>query len=155
MLPGDARPSGRIRNPFGGRHSIESRWLTGAGRWVANASREGGMVRRPLGRQPSFRQRRSWRLGQHGLQTLSDERGLSQRRGTTVVWREVTFMRRFYSLILVMPFVLLTLIASKAGPATAAPEQPVAAAIAPVSAHSTGVRQRTCVFLVDKPRGSR
>ena len=46
-------------------------------------------------------------------------------------------MRRFYSLILVVPFVLLTLIASKAGPATAAPEQPVAAAIAPVSAHST------------------
>jgi hypothetical protein len=46
-------------------------------------------------------------------------------------------MRRFYSLILVMPFVLLTLIASKAGPATTEPEQPVAAAIAPVSAHST------------------
>ena len=46
-------------------------------------------------------------------------------------------MRRFYSLILVMPFVLLTLIASKAGPATAAPEQSVGAAIAPVSAHST------------------
>ena len=46
-------------------------------------------------------------------------------------------MRRFYSLILAMPFVLLTLISSKAGPAAAAPEQPLAAAIAPVPAHST------------------
>jgi hypothetical protein len=45
-------------------------------------------------------------------------------------------MRRLYSLILVAPFVLLTLIASKAGPGTAAPEPPVGAAIAPASAHS-------------------
>jgi hypothetical protein len=53
-------------------------------------------------------------------------------------------MRRVYSLILVMPFVLMTLIASKTGPYTATPEHHIAAAAAPVSAPSPAfAHQRT------------
>lgn len=45
-------------------------------------------------------------------------------------------MRRVYSLILVMPFVVMTLVASMAGPPPTPPDQPLAAEIMPVSAHT-------------------
>src|SRR5688572_8943239 len=70
-------------------------------------------------------------------------------------------MRRFYPLILVMPFVLLTLVASKAGPATAAPQPAVAAAIAPVSTRSAAFANGGASFSTtghedrDKARGIR
>ena len=45
-------------------------------------------------------------------------------------------MRRVYSLILVMPFVVMTLVAAMAGPSSTPPDQPLAAEITPVAAHT-------------------
>lgn len=58
-------------------------------------------------------------------------------------------MRRTYSLVLAVPFVLLTLVAPRPGPPAAALEQEAHAPIAPVAAHApagTTARER-------EPRG--
>jgi mono/diheme cytochrome c family protein len=45
-------------------------------------------------------------------------------------------MRRVYSLMLVMPFVVMTLVAAMAGPPPTPPDQPLTAEITPVAAHT-------------------
>jgi hypothetical protein len=45
-------------------------------------------------------------------------------------------MRRVYSLMLVMPFVVMTLVAAMAGPPPIPPDQPLRAEITPVAAHT-------------------
>ncbi len=45
-------------------------------------------------------------------------------------------MRRVYSLILVMPFVVMTLVAAMGGPPPTQPDQPLTAEITPVAAHT-------------------